>query len=137
MFLLVLAAGVWMLLAVCALVLATKRSRAAWKQLCISFFFALFFSISFAGDHRIILPLPTFVVVPLWVHDEIEWRRNPPPCRPAGEGCLEPPRGEAIFVAPFLVQWLGWLLLLVTVSYLRSRGGLLRKNTNEEQRVAV
>jgi hypothetical protein len=99
--------------------LTARKTHGAFRLASLSFVLALFFSVSFAVG-RFPMPAPTLLVIALWGWDEVTYATSSPACVPTSEGCAPLERGEAYFVAPLLMQWVLWLVILLVVAALRT-----------------
>ncbi len=87
-----------------------KLQTEASKLVISSFIFTIFFSFSIAFG-RMPLPLPTPIVLAAWILDI----RNPLPCIPTSEGCAPANEGGAFILLPFIVQWIFWCGVFVSI----------------------
>lgn len=90
---------------VCGAILAAWQLKGHWRLVGVSLVLAAFFSVSLVIG-RLAAPAPTLVVAVLWALDTARALLDSLRC--TADACLPTEDGGAIFVVPFLVQWLAW-----------------------------
>jgi hypothetical protein len=85
----------------------TRTSSSLLKVLLASLVCSFFFSIGIAGGDRLVLPVPTPILIGVWLYDTVSRE----PCISTSDGLHCPDDGVAWILIPFAIQWSVWLLV--------------------------